>query len=659
MKVILVLLGAVLLVVPCAYCTAGESVVNLPFCDLPNTQMAIETDSAQAEWKIESQSANRAVYIWQGHKLSLFVEKSGVQQLLRFRLDAPRGKSLSVSSYAARIRAPIANLHAVVCPNARGIAQGDAYYKSQKNWADAPPLYHCLIPASFQEPANANCDAPFIIITDNKGNSAISAGWTKANMCGVLAGSAEGETYVISLTRRNDIPFTGPSLEDTLIITTVPEFWFDVVRAYAKAFDRFNGRSRKPLPAWTTEPVFDTWYCFGDRINQDRVVNTARKCAELGFGTMLIDAGWDTPSGNGYISFEHGVLGDHFAQRDRFPDLPGAVKQMHDMGLKVELWCAPFWQGKLSWAYRNVTGDWHLQTPDGEHHSLCPRYPKMPGYLRERFAWLASTYKVDGMWLDSADNIPMQCVAKHDHVGKPMGEAFMECMSAARAGLRSVNPDSVIEVRPLHGNLNSKIAFDLIQPSDATDKLDTQRLSTTLLRAWCYDAQVKSDPIHWGKTAGPATVGKFMATTICMGVPALSVDFLNATDEQLKITKAWLDFYRAHKDTLLRGTFRPCGAAYWNPDLMFVGRDEAIVYLRNPNTKEIAVPRPVRRVIVFNCTELDALEIAISPCSGEYRAQSYSPDWSTSGEAAKLAAGGSAQLSQPVPQGGAVVIERT
>jgi alpha-galactosidase len=156
------------------------------------------------------------------------------------------------------------------------------------------------------------------------------------------------------LSRHEDVPFTGDRLEDALFINTTAASWWDVMREYARTFDELNKRHHAAPPAWTSEPVFCTWYCYLDHIDQAGVLKIARKCKEMGFGTILIDAGWDCRPDGGYGDFQNGILGDFKAMPDRFPDLPGTIKQMHEMGLRVELWSAPFWQGKKE---RGVSGE--------------------------------------------------------------------------------------------------------------------------------------------------------------------------------------------------------------------------------------------------------------------------------------------------------------
>ncbi|MBI4578728.1 MAG: hypothetical protein HY718_03445, partial [Planctomycetes bacterium] len=383
-----------------------------------------------------------------------------------------------------------------------------------------------------------------------------------------------------------------------------------------------------------------------------------RKCKELGFGTILIDAGWDCRPDGGYADFKNGILGDFTAMPDRFPDLPAAVRQIHDLGLKVELWSAPFWQGRKSKAYRETTKLWHAQTAEGESHNLCPRYVGTREYFRETFARVARTYGIDGMWLDAADGVPLECNAAHEHVNQPMGRAFVDCLAAVREGLQSVNPQATTEARVLHANVHTKRALDVVQPSDAPESFEIIRLASIHMRTWAYDVVLKNDPMFWPKDADATLVGKFLATMVCCGVPALSVDFLTAPEEHCRLTAAWLRFYREHRDTLLNGEFHLFGADYAIPDMMLVGQDEAVVYLRNAATREVPLPRPVGRVILLNCTDADNLTLSIKAAAGagQHRVRPYRHDWTPSGEAIELTPG-TAPLSYPVAQGAAAVLE--
>ncbi len=641
-------------------CWTGEpraGGVELPFDGIPRVELSFDFGDRQPDWALESKTPTEASYTWQGFTLTVRAGRSESGRLLRFRLEPPAGARLSVRGYAATATVPLAGLHAVMVPNTQPIAHTLIYFHEHKKWPETMKIYRCLVPEGFKQSADANAEAPFILLTDNRGNSKIAAGWTAADRSGELKGATGGGIYVLTLSRRNDVPFTGASLDDSLFVSTEALPWWPVARAYARTFDELNARRRAQPPAWATEPVFCTWYCYLDHIDQAGVLKIARKSKELGFATILIDAGWDCRTDGGYGDFEHGLLGDFTAMPDRFPDLPGAIRQVHDLGLRVELWSAPFWQGKESRAYREKTRDWHARTPEGENHSLCPRYVGMRDYFKEKSAWVARTYGIDGLWLDAADGVPARCEAKHEHLDMPMGTAFVDCLAAIREGLRSVNPQAVTEARVLHANLNTKRALDVIQPSDAPESFEVLRLAGIHIRAWAYDGVFKNDPMFWKKDADAATVGKFLATMVTNGVPALSVDFLTAPEEQCEQTAAWLAFYKRHKETLLQGEFSLFGADYGSPDMLLAGRDEAVVYIHNPETREVPLPGPVGRVILLNCADQDALKLRIIPAGPRQRIQAYRPDWKESGAPIDLDAAGESPSTYAVAQGGAAMIE--
>ncbi|MGQ9454849.1 MAG: alpha-galactosidase [Armatimonadota bacterium] len=631
--------------------------VRAPFSGIPETYLTFEIKGNPCDWVLMSSSESAAHYVSGDVSLGMKLGHVGCQAVVHVQLKLPVGKRADVKSYSARVVLPKAGLHAVMVPNQHKLARLLDYWGEHHRWPENVPLYRNLVNEGFKQAAPVNAEAPFILLVDEQGINKVAVGWVAAERGTTLEGLVEGDSYVLKLERREDLAFDGRDFKDALIFDTSPRSWMEVEEDYARAFDRYNGRRHEPSPEWATEPVYCTWYCYGDRINQEGVLKIARKCKELGFGTILIDAGWDCYPDGGYIDFENGILGDYIARPDRFPDMPGLVKQMHDMGLRVMLWCAPFWEGKKSRTYQEKSSGWHMRDADGkELHELCPRHPEVRKHLFERFAWIAKTYDIDGMWIDAADAVRGVCYADHPHLDQTMGHAFVECLRAVRNGLRSVKKDAVTEARVMHANLNTKIALDVAQPSDAPYSYEILRLAGIHLRPWAYDLLVKNDPMIWNKKADAAMVAKFLATMVCNGVPALSVDFLTAPEEHCAITKAWLSFYRQHKQTFLRGKFSLFGADFASPDMMIVGRDEAVIYLKNSASKDVELPKDVGRIIVLNCTDSDRVCLTIRRAQPKMQLTAYNPDWSQSGQSATVENG---VIDHVVPQGGVAILEKS
>ena len=630
------------------------------FDGLPPVEFDFDLGCPDGQWTLDSQRGSELVYSCCGHNLALKVEKKGIQSIVRFSLTPPAGRQLAVESYNARITLPQSGLHSVMVPATRPIGKQLEYYHANRKWRENVPLYRCLIPEPFTEKAQVNNEAPVILLSDSTGLNKFCVGWAAANVSTMLAGSPRDDNYVLSLLRKQDVPFSGDKLEDALVISTASKPWMAVETEYARTFDNYNGRRREPVPAWTTDPVFCTWYCYSENIDQQKMLAIARKCKDLGFGTILVDAGWDAKPGVNWGDLDKCAIGDFDASPELFPDLPRMVREMHEMGLRVELWSSPFWYGKGSRNYQQKVKDWMIREENyGETHDICPKHPGTRELFKQQFTRVAREYGIDGMWLDAADGVAPKCVAEHAHLDQSMGQAWIDCMCAIRDGLKSVNPEAITEARILHANLNSKVALDVVQCGDSPKSYEMVRLALIHLKPWAYDIVVKNDPMIWLPDADTATIGKFLATMVCIGVPCLSVDYLTAPEEHCLLTKVWLDFYEQHKDTLLKGEFILFGENYGIPDMLIVGDNEAVVYLTNPKTLEVDLPRSVDKVIVLNCTNQDKLDLKVKSLTGSFDLKSYEPSWKETSIPQKLTGDGELSLSHFVPQGGAAVITKT
>jgi hypothetical protein len=61
-----------------------------------------------------------------------------------------------------------------------------------------------------------------------------------------------------------------------------------------------------------------------------------------------------------------------------------------------------------------------------------------------------------------------------------------------------------------------------------------------------------TDEMYWPAEADEMTVGKYVATTVFSGVPAIGANLQDGPSSHAEITKAWLGFYHAHQPGLNR-----------------------------------------------------------------------------------------------------------
>ena len=104
---------------------------------------------------------------------------------------------------------------------------------------------------------------------------------------------------------------------------------------------------------------WNSYNCFGERVNQDLELRAARAIIKLG----LDQHGWT------YVNMDDGWIGrqrnatNHAPQADpqRFTDIKGMVDEIHALGLKAGLYSTPWTQtygGRLGGSSENPDGNW-------------------------------------------------------------------------------------------------------------------------------------------------------------------------------------------------------------------------------------------------------------------------------------------------------------
>ncbi|MFJ1707642.1 hypothetical protein [Kitasatospora sp. NPDC088346] len=103
-----------------------------------------------------------------------------------------------------------------------------------------------------------------------------------------------------------------------------------------------------PPPATARTPGYSTRYAFAGDLRADEVEREAALAAQLGFGRLLLDDGWQSAgTGPGYAD-----CGDWRPDPARFPDFAAHVRAVRGLGLHYVAWIAPLLIGERSAAYR-------------------------------------------------------------------------------------------------------------------------------------------------------------------------------------------------------------------------------------------------------------------------------------------------------------------
>lgn len=545
-------------------------------------------------------------------------------------------------------------------------------------------------PISFESAANTGM--PFILCAGSEGKTVAAAGWIDQVLFTRVSArrARDSSDYVIDLikTADQDAPLQRTELKDGIFARSNGQFWFDTVRDYARTVDLARDYHPNRIPSFAWEPVYCSWYPYRDDIFEKRIWDNAVLCKELGISTFLIDAGWDMPIESISRSADFlvaplwgdpdGPYGDYTPSKERFPDFAGLIRKMQaKLGLKVELWIAPFWVGKSSAAYDQLADaklkndhsekssdeddeseDENPNNESEEDYNLCPSHPKTAAHLRESSAHIMRDFRPDGIWMDFLDGIPRTCTADHKHVAESLGAGFNDCARAMFQTITQAKPDAIIEYRIQHANLNNKPFANVWQTTDTPYDYEMNRLLGINLRTFADGMVIKTDPAIWRPNDSDVIAAKSCSTMIMGGVPSFSLDLPALPEKHRSILKSWINFYRTHREELLHGEFRPFGSDFASPEMKIEGKTEAFVYLKSGETKEVALAgKQLQRVWIFNCTDIDWLNFKIRGLpAGDFDVATFSRCLNKK-ETRMVSATEHVDLDQHLTQGGTVMIE--
>ena len=155
---------------------------------------------------------------------------------------------------------------------------------------------------------------------------------------------------------------TGTIQEDEARTYAVILFAENALGRAEKAFDIVVGET-----IGLTPPLgWNSWNCWTHKVDQEKVLSTARAMVEkglkdYGWTYVNIDDTWQAPVRGGP---HHAILGN-----EKFPDMAGMCKEIHDMGLKVGIYSTPWitsYAGHIGGSARTPDGAWEKGIPRGK-----------------------------------------------------------------------------------------------------------------------------------------------------------------------------------------------------------------------------------------------------------------------------------------------------
>lgn len=352
------------------------------------------------------------------------------------------------------------------------------------------------------------------------------------------------------------------------------------IRAYETTlrFDRrdvFFGDAIADASAWITktaalrpahvpdaafEPLYSSWYSFHQDVTDKAIEAECAEAAALGMKTVIVDDGWQTDDNNRGYSF----CGDWSVSTNRFPDFAAHVRRVHDLGLKYMIWYGVPMIGYKSANYARFKGK-YLWNQDGrwaDYSCLDPRFPEVRAFLCDLYAKAMTDWDLDGLKLDFIDAIGFRGpdpAVKEDYAGRDirsLSEAVDRLMKDVHARLTAIKPDALVEFRQSYVGPGIRQYGNMLRATDCPGDLLANRCRIANLRLTSGETAVHADMLEWHADDTAENAARFVLSSL-FGVIQYSVMLREIPADHKRMIAHWLGFTRAHRDTLLKGAFRP------------------------------------------------------------------------------------------------------
>lgn len=399
-------------------------------------RMGFALDPPVEKWeKIEGNDVDRIVYAGGDYRLELDSHRPEPHALaIRFHLQRNDGRKFAVLSYSVSAQLSLVGIYRIW--NYRG--------GSPESLGEIDVFTRGL--QSNGQISGANTGIPIIVLTDREGRNQFTFGMLDQveiadlrinNYSLGFSERGEGLNFSFEFVKPAGYMIARSSLDDGVWLDTRSISWFEVVKRYTRWVETTSNISVLRPPQRAYDPIWNTWYPYGQDIDEKTILESASFCRQIGITNVFIDAGYNNSQRRG-MSTQHDIelfnnhTGDWTADTGKFPDFRGLVDLLHQQDHIVTVWVALFLLGKDTRAYRNAR---HLLMHDAQGNemlNLCPCHLDTPAYLSRTFLEMAQKYDLDGYWLDFMDSLHVPCHASHTHFTSSTGEGYNRCLAAVR-----------------------------------------------------------------------------------------------------------------------------------------------------------------------------------------------------------------------------------
>ena len=331
--------------------------------------------------------------------------------------------------------------------------------------------------------------------------------------------------------------------------------WYRSVREASDWIVAANGFVPAHVPESAFDPLYSTWYAYLQDVHAAELEKEARIAASLGMKTMILDDGWQKVESRTFYS----ATGDWMPVASRFPDMKAHVDAVHRAGLKYMLWLAVPYIGDEAKCYPRFKG---MLLKGGDTGLLDPRFPEVREYLLSTYERVVGEWGFDGVKLDFIDSFVLpekdpaveQNFAGRDYRSLP--EAVDRLMRDVVARLRKIKPDVLIEFRQSYMGPAIRQYGNMIRAADCPADPCANRKRIADLRLTSGQTAVHADMLVWSRDETPEGAALPILNALFSTIQ-YSMILERLSGAHRDVIRSWLSFSQAHRDTLLKGDFRP------------------------------------------------------------------------------------------------------
>ena len=437
---VLIVVALIVIFAVCGWRThASESALNLPLHSLTGISAAIGLGLDEPSGLFTVQNAGPTTTYSDGnYQIQITEATSNARKIVRVVVQKASGAVFRLNRFSISASVPRNPIQGIWYPGAD---------PSPNNVMVADTNH------SIDDISDANYGIPYIGAASLGSRNVFAMGLGRQDMAVSIEGRPASKSYEFRLTAMT--ARVAAKFDESFYISADSSLgWPEAAADYADWVDKIVGYQPFPVSARAYEPLYDTWYWSGDRVDDRLYLDTAKLASEVGMGLYLADSGWDTDQGE-YEKWLHGKTGDYNPPPQKFGNLEATLDQIRSNDkLGIDLWLQPFAVGRESTRYP-ATSNLHIQLPPRRYSAmgwagltyepfalplganlesvnLCPRMSATQAYLKDLFTEIATKYKPEGYWLDFIDGMATYCVAPHNHDYALFGDGFKRSLKPSK-----------------------------------------------------------------------------------------------------------------------------------------------------------------------------------------------------------------------------------